>query len=200
MKNRGIPERNKLFASQRRISITQCVGDAEKMMDVDMGVDFRRGLFEKTGMSIAADGGDRNACRTHRSSPSKVIDSAATGYYYAAVSSMRPSPLRLRGASGAQRQHPHSAKLLLANYSMDGSSSDGCEALQACLVATVESQEEKEEDGEEEETEGEDDEEGQEEGVQRQGEGGERRGQARASVSRRAPQDLAGGLALLAFV
>ncbi|CAM9606513.1 unnamed protein product, partial [Pylaiella littoralis] len=51
-------ESNKLTASQRRILITQWVGEAAKKIDVDMGVEYRRRLFEKTGLAMTADGSD----------------------------------------------------------------------------------------------------------------------------------------------
>ncbi|CAN0572255.1 unnamed protein product, partial [Laminaria digitata] len=53
-------ESNKLTASQRRILITQWVGEAAKKIDIEMGVDYRRRLFEKTGLAITADGSDDN--------------------------------------------------------------------------------------------------------------------------------------------
>lgn len=51
-------ESNKLTASQRRVLITQWVGEAAKKIDVDMGVEYRRRLFEKTGLAMTADGSD----------------------------------------------------------------------------------------------------------------------------------------------
>ncbi|CAN0514932.1 unnamed protein product, partial [Laminaria digitata] len=51
---------NKLTASQRRILITQWVGEAAKKIDIEMGVDYRRRLFEKAGLAITADGSDDN--------------------------------------------------------------------------------------------------------------------------------------------
>ena len=40
-------ESNKLTVSQRGILITQWVGEAAKKIDVEMGVEYRRRLFEK---------------------------------------------------------------------------------------------------------------------------------------------------------
>ena len=48
----------KLTASQRRVLITQWVGEAAKKIDVEMGVDNPRRLFEKTGQAMTADGSD----------------------------------------------------------------------------------------------------------------------------------------------
>ena len=46
--------------SQRRIMFTQWVGEAAKEIDVEMGVEYRRRLFEKTHLAIAADGSHDN--------------------------------------------------------------------------------------------------------------------------------------------
>ena len=53
-------ESKKLTASQRRIIFTQWVGEAAKKIDVEMGVEYRRRLFEKTDLAITADGNDDN--------------------------------------------------------------------------------------------------------------------------------------------
>ena len=47
-------------ASQRRILITQWIGEAAKKIDIEMDVDYCRRLFEKTGLAITADGNDGN--------------------------------------------------------------------------------------------------------------------------------------------
>ena len=46
---------NKLTASQRRILMTQWVGEAAKKIDVEMGVEYRGRLLENTGLAITAD-------------------------------------------------------------------------------------------------------------------------------------------------
>ena len=49
---------NKLTASDRRVLITQWVGEAAKQIDSD--IRYRRRLFEKTGLAMTADGSDDN--------------------------------------------------------------------------------------------------------------------------------------------
>ena len=51
-------ESNKLTASDRRVLITQWVGEAAKQIDSD--IRYRRRLFEKTGLAMTADGSDDN--------------------------------------------------------------------------------------------------------------------------------------------
>lgn len=51
-------ESNKLTASQRGSLITHWIGEAAKKIDVDMGVEYRRRLFEKTGLAMTADSSD----------------------------------------------------------------------------------------------------------------------------------------------
>ena len=51
-------ESNKLTASDRRVLITQWVGEAAKQIDSD--IRCRRRLFEKTGLAMTADGSDDN--------------------------------------------------------------------------------------------------------------------------------------------
>ena len=46
---------NKLTAYQRRILMTQWVGEAAKKIDVEMGVEYRGRLLENTGLAITAD-------------------------------------------------------------------------------------------------------------------------------------------------
>ena len=53
-------ESNKLTASQRRILITQRVGEAAKKIDVEMDVEYRGRLFKRTGLAITADGSGDN--------------------------------------------------------------------------------------------------------------------------------------------
>ena len=51
-------ESNKLTASDRRVLITQWVGEAAKQIDSD--IRYRRRLFEKTGLAMTEDGSDDN--------------------------------------------------------------------------------------------------------------------------------------------
>ena len=51
-------ESNKLAASDRRVLITQWVGEAAKQIDSD--IRYRRRLFEKAGLAMPADGSDDN--------------------------------------------------------------------------------------------------------------------------------------------
>ena len=53
-------ESNKLTTSQPRILTTQWVCEAAKKIDVDTAVEYRRRLFEKTGMAITAKRSDHN--------------------------------------------------------------------------------------------------------------------------------------------
>ena len=66
-------ESKKLTASQRRIIFTQWVGEAAKKIDVEMGVEYRRRLFEKTDLAITTDGSDGNPVSyTHLTLPTKA--------------------------------------------------------------------------------------------------------------------------------
>ena len=52
-------ESKKLTASQRRILIPQRIGERAKI-DAEMGVEYRRRLFEKTDLAITTDGSEDN--------------------------------------------------------------------------------------------------------------------------------------------
>ena len=58
--NAELLESNKLTASQDRRLATQWLGEAAKTIDVEMGVEYRGRLFEKTGLAKTADGSDDN--------------------------------------------------------------------------------------------------------------------------------------------
>ena len=51
-------ESHRLTASPRRILITQWVGEAAKKVDVEMGVEYHRRPFDKTGLAITGSGSD----------------------------------------------------------------------------------------------------------------------------------------------
>ena len=53
-------ESSKLTAFQPRVLITQGVGEAAKKIDVETAVEYRRRLFEKTGLTTTADRSDDN--------------------------------------------------------------------------------------------------------------------------------------------
>ena len=71
--------------------------------------------------------GKLSTYRTHGGTR-ETADNAAVGYqvaqgdYHAAVLSAHPPPLRQQSVSRPGRQHAHSVKIPLAQYSVDGSS------------------------------------------------------------------------------
>ena len=75
-------ESNKLTASDRRVLITQWVGEAAKQIDSD--IRYRRRLFEKTGLAMTADGSDDNLIN---------LEGVEQGTYSFMVADTTPEPL-----------------------------------------------------------------------------------------------------------
>ena len=89
-------ESNNLTASQRRISMTQCVGGAATEIGIKLGVGCRGSLFEKTGLATTTDGSDYDGIKreTVQGEYSVVGVNAAEGCIRAIVCSDRGENVR----------------------------------------------------------------------------------------------------------
>ena len=92
-------ESNKLTTSQRRSLTTQWAGEAAKKIDVETGVDYRRRLFEKSGLAITADGSDDNLINLEdMEGDISFLDAESTPEPFEDVLTASPAP--------ADKEHP----------------------------------------------------------------------------------------------